>query len=118
MKKSDEKINYDGKKFIPRLNTDNGEVDCHTIFNYHQNDDVLWAEYSGGDVIRGHIIGMVSELGILDFHYQHLNKEGQIRIGKCHSTPHLLKDGKIELHEEWQWLNSDKSAETSIIIEQ
>ncbi|MFT8352132.1 GNAT family N-acetyltransferase [Clostridium saccharoperbutylacetonicum] len=28
-------LNYDGKTFIPKINTENGEVDNKTIFNYH-----------------------------------------------------------------------------------
>lgn len=114
---SDTKINYEGRTFIPQSNTENGEVDGKTIFTYHQNEDVLWAEYTGGDIVRGYIVGRVSTLGILDFYYQHLNRQGEIRIGKCHSTPHVLEDGRIALHEEWQWLNGDQSKGASVMIE-
>ncbi|AGF57177.1 GNAT family N-acetyltransferase [Clostridium saccharoperbutylacetonicum] len=110
-------LNYDGKTFIPKINTENGEVDNKTIFNYHQNENVVWAEYIGGDIIRGNIIGTVSEKGVLDFYYQHINKQGQQRIGKCHSVPQVLENGKLELREEWQWLNGDNSRGSSIIVE-
>lgn len=102
---------------IPKTNTENGEVNVETIFKYHQNGNVLWAEYFGGDIIRGNLIGSVSEQGILDFYYQHINKEGEMRIGKCHSIPKVSGNGKLELHEEWQWLNGDKSLGSSIIVE-
>lgn len=110
-------INYDGKTFIPKINTENGEVNVQTIFKYHQNGNVLWAEYFGGNIIRGNLIGSVSKQGILDFYYQHINKEGEMRIGKCHSIPKVSSNGKLELHEEWQWLNGDKSLGSSIIVE-
>lgn len=110
-------LNYDGKTFISKINTENGEVDNKTIFNYHQNENIVWAEYIGGDIIRGNIIGTVSEKGVLDFYYQHINKQGQLRIGKCHSVPHGMDNGKLELHEEWQWLNGDNSRGSSIIVE-
>lgn len=110
-------FNYDGKTFIPKVNTENGEVDNQTIFKYHQNESLMWAEYNGGDIIRGNIVGTVSEQGVLDFYYQHINKQGQLRIGKCHSIPNTLNNGKLELHEEWQWLNGDKSIGSSIIVE-
>ena len=112
------KINYNGKVFIPKINSKNGEVDNQTVFKYHQNENVLWAEYSGGDIIKGNIIGIVSKESILDFYYQHINKNGQIRIGKCHSTPKVLESGKLELQEEWHWLNGDMSKGSSIIIEE
>lgn len=47
------KINYEGKKFIPEMNSENGEVDGNTIFTYHQNGNDLWAEYSSGDFSKG-----------------------------------------------------------------
>lgn len=43
-------INYEGKIFVPKCNTENGEVDGQTRFYYHQKDNVIWAEYSGGEI--------------------------------------------------------------------
>ena len=110
-------ICYEGKYFVPRENTENGEVDGKTLFAYHQNDNILWADYSGGEIIRGHLVGTVDENGELDFYYQHLNEQKQIRIGVCHSVPLILENGKIQLSEKWQWLNGDKSTGTSIVVE-
>ena len=111
------RINYDGKRFIPKLNTENGEVDNQTLFTYHQDVNTLWAEYSGGEVVKGYLIGEVSDNGELDFHYQHINVKRQVRIGQCHSIPVILDNGKIELHEEWKWLNGDMSTGKSVIRE-
>lgn len=110
-------INYDGKIFVSKSNTENGEVDNNTVFSYHQNGDIFSADYSGGEIIKGFIIGTVSENGELDFHYQHININREIKIGKCHSVPHITDSGKIELHEEWQWLNGDKTNGSSILVE-
>lgn len=112
-----DRINYDGKVFIPQRNTENGEVDEKTIFHYFQENDLFRAEYSGGDVLKGHMIGTVAENGELDFYYQHLNKDRQVRIGKCHSIPHILENGKIVLQEKWQWLNGDLSSGESMVVE-
>ena len=111
------RIDYEGKVFISKVNSENGEADNQTIFHYHQNDCVLWADYMGGEIIKGHLIGTVSDDGILDFHYHHINKNKKVRIGKCHSIPYVLDNRKIEMHEEWQWLNGDKSKGVSIITE-
>lgn len=110
-------INYENKTFTPQENSANGEVGGGTVFNYHQEGNVLWAEYAGGEVVRGHLIGTVADDGTLDFHYQHLNEEGKVRIGKCHSTPQVAEDGKLIMHEEWQWLNGDESTGTSLVVE-
>lgn len=79
---------------------------------------MFWAEYSGGDVLKGYMIGTVDKNGELDFHYQHLNTDRQVRIGKCHSIPHITENGKIALQEKWQWLNGDLSGGESVVVEQ
>lgn len=115
--KSSTRICYDGKCFVPRENTENGEVDGSTLFVYHQDKNVLWANYSGGEIIRGHLIGTVAENGELDFYYQHINEQKQVRIGVCHSVPQILDSGKIKLSENWKWLNGDKSEGKSVVVE-
>lgn len=110
-------ICYEGKRFCPKVNTSNGEVNGETIFCYHQRGNEFWAEYSGGEISRGYMIGFVEQNGALDFYYHHINTQNNIRVGKCHSIPRLLDNGKIELAEEWQWLNGDMSKGSSIVTE-
>lgn len=110
-------ISFDGRFFVPQENTENGEVDGNTEFAYHQNGNILWADYAGGEIVRGHLVGTVSESGELDFYYQHINEQKQVRVGVCHSVPRVLDNGKIELSEKWQWLNGDKSEGASVIVE-
>lgn len=110
-------ICYNDKKFVPRKNTENGEVDGNTLFAYHQNDNILWADYAGGEIVKGHLVGTVAANGELDFYYQHINEQNQVRVGVCHSVPKVLQNGKIELEEKWQWLNGDESEGSSILVE-
>lgn len=110
-------INYEGKRFTSKVNSDNGEVDNQTIFTYHQNGAVIWADYAGGEIIKGHLLGTSDYDGNLNFNYQHINSKMQIKIGECKSVPIILTNGKLELHEKWQWLNGDESAGESIIVE-
>ena len=63
------------------------------------------------------MIGTVSENGEMDFCYQHINCRNEVRIGKCHSVPRILEDGRIQLVEEWQWLNGDLSKGSSVLEE-
>ena len=115
--KNNTAIDYDGKTFCPVVNTENGEVDDNTIFNYHQDGLDFRADYTGGDIKFGYMIGQVSPNGELDFYYEHINIRNEIRVGKCHSIPQMNANGKIELHEEWQWLNGDCSTGSSIVVE-
>lgn len=81
-------INYDGRKFIPKINSENGEVNEQTAFIYHQNGNLLWAEYSGGDILKGSLIGTVLCNGELDFVYHHMNQNMQIKTGNMNSRKH------------------------------
>ena len=111
------KIDYDGRKFRSISNSETGEVGADTIFHYHQKDDLVWAEYSGGDIQLGTLIATVSLDGSLDMRYQHVNHEGELMTGMCRSTPEILPDGRLRLHEKWRWTSGDLSKGESVIEE-
>lgn len=110
-------LNYEDKKFVTTMNSENGDLDDNTLFHYHQNENVIWATYSGGKILKGNLVGTISPEGELDFYYQHINEANELRKGKCHSVPHILENGKIELHEEWELLSGEKAKGTSIVTE-
>lgn len=110
-------INYDGRKFIPKMNSENGEVNEQTVFTYHQEGNLLWAEYSGGDIRKGSLVGTVLQNGELDFVYQHMNGDMRLKTGKCHSVPAISEDGKIQLSEKWEWTSGDFSKGESVLVE-
>lgn len=111
------KINYDGKVFVSECNSDNGEVSDQTTFYYHQQGNILWGEYSGGEIRKGNLIGTVNEKGELAFSYQHLNQNNDLKMGICHSVATILSDGMIKLEESWKWLNGDESTGFSTLVE-
>ena len=49
-------MDYNNKKFKPILNTKNGETSKETIFVYKQEGAILTAEYSGGQIVKRHLI--------------------------------------------------------------
>jgi hypothetical protein len=110
-------INYHHKKFRPISNSDNGETSIQTIFHYHQEGQILTASYAGGAIVKGHLIGLVDEQGRIDMRYHQVNERGVLRTGICHSTPELLPNGKIKLHETWAWTSGDHSKGNSILEE-
>jgi hypothetical protein len=111
-------INYNGKIFKPISNTENGETSSETVFHYRQNGNILTSEYSGGKIIKGHLIGIVDENGVIEMRYHQVNDKGELMTGICKSTPEILANGKIRLHETWQWTSGDRSQGRSIIEEQ
>lgn len=110
-------INYNNKLFRSVINTKNGEVNNQTIFKYSQKDDVVWADYSGGGIEKGYLIAKVDDENNLDMRYQHINANGELMTGKCFSQPKILEDGRIQLHEKWEWTSGDFSKGESIVEE-
>ncbi len=110
-------LNYNNRKFRPVLNSETGEVSGDTLFRYRQKGNIVTGEYSGGAIITGSLIAKVDEAGNLDMRYQHINADGIIMTGKCSSIPEVLFDGRIRLHETWQWTSGDFSSGNSIVEE-
>jgi len=110
-------INYHNKKFKAIQNSINGETSEETIFVYQQQDTIVTAMYAGGQILSGHIIGLVSDDGSLEIQYHHINHKNEIQTGSCISVPEVLVNGKIRLFETWQWTSGDQSKGTSIIEE-
>ncbi len=111
-------INYNDKIFRPIVNSENGETSNDTVFIYKQIGNILTSEYSGGKIINGHLIGVVDENGEIEMRYHQVNQKGELMTGICKSKPEILENGKIRLHETWQWTSGDKSNGQSIIQEQ
>jgi hypothetical protein len=110
-------INYNGRTFVSIENTANGEVSSQTSFEYKQEGNIISATYSGGEIIKGTLIGIVGEDSCLEFRYNHVNSKNEIRGGKCVSTPEILPDGRIRLYENWKWLDTEATKGNSIIEE-
>jgi len=110
-------INYDRKVFRPSINSENGETSDETTFHYRQDGAILTATYSGGKIKFGHLIGLVDEFGNIDMRYHQININNQLMTGICKSKPEVLPNGKLRLHETWQWTSGDNSKGISIIEE-
>jgi hypothetical protein len=50
-------------------------------------------------------------------YYHQVNIIGEIMTGCCHSKPKFQINGKIRLHENWQWSSGDKSSGKSLLEE-
>ena len=106
-------MNYNGKIFRAITNTENGETSAETVFQYRQTGTLLTAVYSGGRIVAGHLLGLVDQAGNLAFRYHQLNTDGQLKTGTCQSTPEVVPNGKVRLHETWRWTSGDESAAVS-----
>lgn len=110
-------INYNNRIFRPSQNSENGETSSETMFHYKQEGNILTSEYSGGKIVKGHLIGLVDDNGNIDMRYHQVNTSGELMTGFCKSVPEILPNGKIRLHETWQWTSGDLSKGNSVLDE-
>ena len=111
---TEEVFTVDDKFFTAVENSGSGEVSDKTVFCYHQKGNVIWAEYSGGSVVKGFLIGTMDEKHHLHFNYQHMNADGELRTGSCDSEPQI-ENGKLRFNEKWKWTMGEEG--TSVIEE-
>ena len=75
-------INLNNKTFILLENSENGEVNSETYFHYKQQGTLVTADYSGGTVIKGSLVGQLiaSELLML---YHCITTSNELKAGKA-----------------------------------
>ena len=110
-------MNYNNKKFRTVQNSDNGETSGETIFEYRQKGNILTSEYGGGQIVKGHLIGLVDQEGNINMRYHQINTKGELMTGVCNSIPEIMSNGKIRLYENWKWTSGNKSSGKSVIEE-
>ena len=79
-----------------------GEASDATVFEYHEQDGVVWARYEGGAVRLGFLVG-TRQHDRLHFRYSQLNEGGETSNGRCSTTISALPDGRLRLDEDWAW---------------
>lgn len=110
-------LNYHNRKFRPISNSENGEVSHEMTFHYKQDRNILSCTYTGENILHGHLIGLVDRAGEIRMSYHQINRTGELLTGICLSKPERLANGKIRLHESWQWTSGDRSKGNSILEE-
>jgi hypothetical protein len=83
--------------------------------HYHQDGDLVWAEFSGGSVSHGRLVGHRAANGCLELAYSYRLTSGDLVAGRCTSWPEVLPDGRIRLTEHFHRL--DGTAGVSVLEE-
>lgn len=104
---NDAPFTVNDRQFVAIENSESGEVSAQTTFCYHQKDNVIWAEYSGGSVIRGFLVGTIDSQNHLHFTYQHINTEKILKSWACDSALKTV-NGKLRFYEKWKWTDGEE----------
>jgi len=67
--------------------------------------------------VKGQLMGLVDDNGKIEMRYHQVNRNGDLMTGMCVSVPEIMENGKIRLHESWQWTSGDRSKGESILEE-
>ncbi len=110
-------FNYHNKKFKPLQLTDNSEIGNDMVFHYQQDGSILSCSYQSKNILKGHLMGIVDDQGRIEMRYHQINQNGELMTGICNSVPEILDDGRIRLHESWQWTSGDLSKGQSVLEE-
>lgn len=108
-------LDLEGKVFAGVSNSPTGQVDSATRFRYHQDNAVIWADYDGGEIVRGFLVG-TRDGERLHFRYAHLSVDGTTASGVCDSRIEVLSDNRLRIEENWAW-ESRPGKGTSVIEE-
>lgn len=108
-------VSLHGKTFAGVSNAATGQVGSATRFRYHQDGEVIWAEYDGGEIVRGYLVG-TREGERLQFRYVHLGADGATASGVCDSRIMVLEDGRVRFEESWAWESRPEKG-TSVVEE-
>lgn len=106
----------EGRRFRPAKMDAQGEASDATVFEYHEDDGVIWARYEGGAVRLGFLVG-TRDGDRLEIRYSQVNDRGETSNGRCSTTISVLPDGRLQLAEDWAW-ESKPGAGTSTVEEE
>lgn len=107
-------IDYDGRRF---RDAGHGPDTDAPVATYRQRGDLIWGGFSGGAVRRGSLNGLRRDDDTLDFVYTMVLSDGSVLAGHCRSTPTVLADGRIRLHERWERYGRHAATGTSELEE-
>jgi hypothetical protein len=110
------KFNFDNKRFALIQNSESGQVNSETVFEYKQQDNLVTADYYGGTIKYGKIIADLKddELNML---YQCLTIDNQLKAGKAIAKISMTDKGKIKLILNWEWLTNGNENGVSEYVE-
>lgn len=78
------------------------EVNNETLFKFTQDGEFVSAEYAGGKVRIGFLVGTVSAAG-LRFRYVQVDESGRLDSGHSNCEIGRKDDGRIRLIEHFKW---------------
>lgn len=106
-------ISLDSRTLVGVANSKDGEVSSDTRFEFEQEGARIYAHYSGGDVVDGHLVGTFDG-SEWDVRYSQINSNQETANGHSVGTVELLEDGRVRVEDEWEWESQKGSGESTL----
>lgn len=94
----------------------NGVVNESTIFNFSQSETFISADYSGGKISKGYLVGTLSKNKLV-FSYCQLQDDGKMDNGQSECELIVGEDGKIRLIENFKFASRNGETGTNVFRE-
>ncbi|SNY99392.1 hypothetical protein [Flagellimonas pacifica] len=107
------KISLNKVKMNVIKTSNNGVVNKETIFIFTQNDNLIHAEYTGGQIVKGFLVGNLKG-NTLKFSYCQLQVDGRLDNGSSTGEISTSNKGKIRLTEYFKWDSRPGQSGTNI----
>ena len=96
-------VDLDRKTFRIVANDGPGaEVNEETVFHFRQDGEVAHADYFGGGVRVGKLLGIVSGTTMVH-RYVQINRRGEFQSGRSTVAIEQTPGGKLRLIDTWTW---------------
>lgn len=109
--------NFEGKTFQVTSSDPHGEANVETTFRFRQYRDVVEADYHGGPVRTGKLIGTLCG-NRLSYKYVQANVEGRVRSGQAVTEVGRTLTGKLRLEEHFTWDGGSDSQSGVLVLEE
>lgn len=106
-----DKISFDGLTLAGVANDEDGEVGADTVFHFEQTGERIYANYSGGDIADGHLVGTFDGEQ-WDIKYTQINTDNETATGHSVGDVELLDDGRVRVEDEWEWESKPGTGES------
>lgn len=98
----DQRFDLDGMTMNAVQTAPNGVVSEDTHFHFHQDGERVHADYSGGRVERGYLVGLVED-ATFEFCYCQIHTDGSIDNGRSQCELRIDESGAVQVVEHFEW---------------
>ncbi|NGM69271.1 hypothetical protein G6M89_09670 [Natronolimnobius sp. AArcel1] len=107
----EDEISFDGVTLTGVSNDENGDVGAETVFHFEQTGERLYAQYAGGEIVDGHLVGTFDGTH-WDIRYTQINTAHETATGHSVGVVERLEDGRIRVEDEWEWESKPGTGES------